>query len=279
MFIWIKQKNKKGKKLKKILLSGVVLSSLVMAAEPDLKKDDLLKTHTEFGYIETQGNTRTQTFNLESKVKKGWGKHIANLLFDGQYASDKNEEIKNKYLLELEYDYEFTDTLAFSYLVGYKQDRFSGYDYQFYTGPGAKYKAIKTDKHNLSLEGNILYSSDEIEDTKYTQNGQIIKYPNPDNLTTARTEKGYTDDYAAARAKLVYEWKILENLKFDQELSYRCDLGDIDTYFAFSKTALSTKFTDIFSAGVSYKVDYANNPATGKEYADRTFTANLIIDY
>jgi len=53
----------------------------------------------------------------------------------------------------------------------------------------------------------------------------------------------------------------------------------MDTYFAFSKTALSTKFSDIFSAGISYKVDYSNSPATGKEYTDRTFTANLIIDY
>jgi len=265
--------------LKKILLSSLVIGSLVMALEPDLKKDDLLVTHTELGYIETQGNTRTQTFNLESKVKKGWGKHVTHLLFDGQYASDKSDEIKNKYLIELEYDYELTDRFAFNYLLGYKQDKFSGFDYQCYTGPGAKYKVIKTDKHNLSLEANILYSVDEIEDTKYDSNGKIIEYPNPDDTPTASVKKGNTDEYGAARAKLVYNWQILKNLKFDQELNYRCDLGDADVYFAFSKTALNTKISDIFSAGVSYKVDYSNNPATGKEYADRTFTANLVIDY
>ena len=255
------------------------MSSLVMAAEPDLKKDDLFITHTEFGYIETQGNTRTQTFNLESKVKKGWDRHITSFLFDGQYASDKGNEIKNKYIIELEYDYEFTDRFAFDYLVGYKQDRFSGFDYQFYTGPGAKYKAIKTDKHDLSLEANILYSADDIEDTDYDSSGDVVEYPNPDNIAIASTKSGYKDEYAAARVKLVYNWQILQNLGFDQELSYRCDLGDADVYFAFSKTALNTKISDIFSAGVSYKVDYSNNPATDKEYADRTFTANLIIDY
>jgi len=265
--------------LKKILLSTAIIGSLLVAAEPDLKKDDKLITHTEFGYIETQGNTRTQTFNLESKVKKGWDKHIANFLFDGQYASDKGDEIKNKYLIELEYNYEFTDRFSFTYLVGYKQDKFSGYDYQFYTGPGAKYKAIKNKKHDLSIEASALYSTDDIEDVNYDNTGTIINYPNPDNKTTLRTKKGYKDEYAAARAKLVYNWQILDSLKFDQELSYRCDLGNIDTYFAFSKTALSTKISDIFSAGISYKIDYSNNPATGKEYADRTFTANLVIDY
>jgi len=265
--------------LKRILLTTVVVSSLVMASEPDLKKDDKLITHTEFGYIETQGNTRTQTFNLETKMKKGWQRHILNFLFDGQYASDKSDEIKNKYFIELEYDYTFTDRLSFSYLAGYQQDRFSGYNYQFYTGPGIKYKAIKTTKHNLSIEASALYSIDDIEDTDYDSTGAIIKYPNPDNKVTIRTKAGYKDEYAATRAKLVYDWQILDNLKFNQELSYRANLGDIDIYFVFSKTALNTKFSDIFSAGISYKVNYSNNPSTGKEYADRTFTANLIIDY
>jgi len=264
--------------LKKILLSTVVISSLVMAAQP-AKKDDKLITHTELGYIETQGNTRTQNFNLELKAKKRWDKHVANFMLDGQYASNQNEEIKNKYLIELGYDYEYTSRIAFTYLAGYKRDRFSGYDYQLYTGPGVKYKAIVSKVHNLSFEANILYSSDEIEDTKYDSSGAIIEYPNPDDQVTARVEEGYNDDYTAGRAKLLYSWQVLQNLKFDQELSYRCDLSDTDTYFAFSKSALTTKFSDVFSGGISYKVDYANNPATGKEYADRTFTANLIIDY
>ena len=265
--------------MKKILLGSIVASSLLMAAQPNAKKDNALITHTEFGYMETQGNTRTQTFNLDSKLKKGWEKHIASFLFDGQYASDKNQEIKNKYFMELEYDYEFTDRFAFNYLAGYKDDKFSGYDYQFYTGPGAKYKAIKTQNHHLSLEANILYSRDSIEEVKYDVNGNVIDYPNPDNKQTKTTKNGYTDDYTSARAKAVYNWQIMKNLKFDQELSYRCDLNSLSTYFVFSKTAFSAKLSDIFSAGISYKVDYTNEPADGKERSDRTFTANIIIDY
>ncbi len=261
------------------LLSSVILSSLAVAAPENIKKDNEIVTHTEFGYIETQGNTRTQTFNLESKIKKGWDKNVLHLLFDGHYASDKSDEIKNAYFIELEYDYKFAENLAFSYLIGYKKDKFSGYDYQFYTGPGIKYKAIKTDKQNLSIEASLLYSSDDIQDTDYDSAGNIIEYPNPDDKTTFRTVSGYTDEYAATRAKLVYQWQISTNLKFNQELSYRANLKDTDVYFIFSKTALSTKISDIFSAGINYKVNYSNNPSTGKDYTDRTFTANLIIDY
>ncbi len=265
--------------MKKIILSALVASSLVIASESNSVKDTTFVTHTEFGYIGTKGNTDTSTFNLDATVKKGWGKNIFNLKFDGQYADDKNIETKNKYFAELGYDYEMSDKLAFNYLIGYKQDKFSGFTYQAYTGPGLKYKALVTKTYNLSLEGNILYSEDEIEDINYDAAGDIIYYPNPGNIVATTTDKGETRDYTSYRAKGVFDWQMLENLKFEQELSYRAEFDDSKNYFVFSKTAFTSKLSDIFSAGISYKVDYVNTPPTGKEYADKTLTANLIIDY
>lgn len=283
MFIQTNQKanfkKKKGKHLKKIILCSLVASSLLLAAEPDVKKDDALVTHTELGYIKTDGNTETQTFNLDAKAKKGWGKHIGNILFDGQYADDSSIETKNKYLVELNYDYEFTDRFAFTYLAGYKSDKFSSYDSQAYTGPGAKYKAIVSDAHNLTLEGNILYSMDEISAVYYTDAAKTtpIDYPNSTAGYLGKDES-ISDDYAAYRAKAVYTWQVLENLKFDQELSYRGSFEETSNYFVFSKTALTSKLSDMFSAGLSYKVDYVNEPGL-KDSTDTTLTANLIIDY
>lgn len=263
--------------MKKIILSVVVAASIVIAAEPNVKTESPFVTHTELGYIETQGNTKTQIFSLDAKAKKNWNKHAFSLLFDGQYASDHDVETKNKFLIELNYDYAFTDVFAFNYLVGYKDDKFSGYAYQFYTGPGAKYTAIKAQKHNLILDANILYSQDYIEDAFYIGD-DLIAYPNPHDGFTKKVPGGKVD-YAGYRAKAVYNWQILENLKFDQELSYRSDFGDADNYFAFSKTGFTSKLSDIFSAGINYKVDYINKAADGKEYSDRTFTANIIVDY
>ena len=53
----------------------------------------------------------------------------------------------------------------------------------------------------------------------------------------------------------------------------------IPGYFSFSKTAIETKISDIFSMGISYKVDYTNLPPSDKEYSDKTFMTSLIIDY
>lgn len=281
--------------MKKIILSATILSSLLLANEPtvaldqeqlkidiaqaksdkkaadtrlkaleaQLPADDKLVTHTELGYIQTTGNTKTQTFNLDAEAKKGWGRHIGNIMFDGQYAEDEGTETKNKFLTELTYDYMFTKRLSFNYLAGYKSDKFSGFSHQWYTGPGAKYKLLVSPRQNLIIDGNLLYSSDTYDATTV---------PPPPIAS-------YTNDYMAYRFKAVYVLQVLNNLKFDQELSLRGSFKDSSNYFAFSKTALSSKISDIFSAGISYKVDYSNIPALGKDTTDTTFTANLIMDY
>ena len=298
--------------MKKIVLTSLVASSLIMAAQTQAPKTqaeikaeisklemqlnslktqmktfevvkvskDKLKTHTELGYIGTTGNTNTKTFNLESKLKRKWGKHEGTLTFDGQYADDKGIESKNKFRVEIEYNYAFTDRFAFSYLLGYKQDKFSVFDYQAYTGPGAKYKLIVTPNHNLTFEGNVLYSVDEYTQVNYADSAKtkIIAYPNAANTPTLATDPSFSDDYTAYRAKAVYTWQMLKNLKFAQEASYRGSFENANRYFVYSKSALTSKLSDIFSAGISYKVDYVNQ-AGDKKNTDTTLTANLIVDY
>ncbi|WP_324171865.1 DUF481 domain-containing protein [Sulfurimonas sp.] len=288
--------------MKKIVLSLLVVNSLIMAnqlqddisvakaeaktandkvkeLEAKLPPNEKLMTHTELGFIKTDGNTKTKTFILEVKAKKGWDKHLLSILFDGQYAQDNNIESKNKFFTELGYGYSFTDRLSGTYLIGYKQDKFSGFDYQAYTGPGIKYLAIKTDAHNLNLGGSLLYSEDNVEDTNYDASGNVITYPNANNIATTNTTRGMINKYGSYRAKGVYTWQVLTNLSFYQELTYRAEFKDSSVYFAYSKTALSSKISDMFSASISYKADYVNSPPTGKKNTDTTFTANLVIDY
>ncbi|MCF6331494.1 MAG: DUF481 domain-containing protein [Sulfurimonas sp.] len=237
--------------MKKILVSALITSSLVVS----INAQDKLTTHAELGYIDTQGNTKTQTFNLDSEIKKNFDKHMFTLTLDAQYATTDKTETKNKYLVEASYDYAYTDRVSFGYLLGFKQDGFSGFDYQLYTGPTLKYQAIKTKAHNLALGLSILYAQDKVENTNDA------------------------DGYVAYGASLVYAWQINEDLKFGQDLGYRSEFEDAKNYFVSSKTSLVSKISDIFSAGVSYKVDYANILPMDKVHTDRTFTVNLIMDY
>ena len=263
--------------MKKIALSLMAASSLLLAEE--IMSEKPFVTHTEAGYIQTGGNTDTQTFNLESKAQKDWGHHVANGFIDAQYASNNGLETKNKFLAELTYDYEFTSILAFNYLAGYRKDRFSGFESQMYTGPGAKYKFLVSEKENFTMDGNLLYAVDNYE-TAYVNatTGAYIPYPN--STAGANVDRlAYENSYMAFRVKGAYDKQLMENLKFNQELTYRSSFEQVQNFFVFSKTAFSSKINDMFSAGISYKIDYINEPANGKDTTDTTLTANLILDY
>lgn len=262
--------------MKKLLLLSLATASFLMAAE----KSDAFISHSELGFNKTSGNTDTATLNLDAKAEKNLGKHAFTASIDGQYAENNGVESKNKFVAELNYDYALTDRLDFNYLAGYKDDKFSRFDYQIYTGPGAKYLVFKDDIHNLTVDGNLLYAKDSIAKVEYDVNGDVIKYPNADDLVAnpLLTEASYVETYAAYRLKGVYERQLLENLKFGQELSYRSSFKDQSNFFIYSKTGLSTKLSTLFSAGVSYKLDYVNLPGD-KEKTDTTLTANLIMDY
>jgi putative salt-induced outer membrane protein len=250
----------------------------MLSAADDVEKNEL-KTHTELSYVQTQGNTDTEAFSLDFMGEKAWDKHSIKLDFDALYGKDNELETKNKIITELNYDYQFAEHFALNYLTGYKNDKFSGFEYQFYTGPGIKYIVLDSKAHKLNFQGNILYNLDETMDGYFDANGDEIKYPYPDGTAGARVVNGESDDYAGYSLKGDYAWEIMENLKFVQELSYRSDFDNADNYFAFSKTGISAKISDIFSMGVSYKIDYTNLAPADKEYADRTFMTSLIIDY
>lgn len=213
-----------------------------------------IKTHAELGYVNSKGNSNTETLTIDAKVKKDWDMHALSLAVDVEFASNNGADTKNKRFAELEYDYKLSEKLYVQYILGYKYDAFSGYDYSVYTGPGLKYIFIDNSKHNLTLEGNLLYTQDKkIDESAY--------------------------NYASLRTKGFYSWQILENLKFEEELTYRTDVSKMDNYFIFSKTAFISKLTDIFSASLSYKIDYVNQPGASKEHTDRTLSANLIVDF
>jgi len=229
-----------------------------------LPPNEKLMTTTRLGYLKTGGNTKTETFAVDARAKKAWGNHNFSAFIDAQYVKDElrdehEQEVTNKYVIEAEYGYLMTENLSFTYLLGFKQDKFSVYNYQAYTGPGLKYAVLKSTKQALDVEANILYSKDELRS----------EYQHP----------SFNDTYSSYRAKAVYGLQLLENLKFDQELSYRSSFEDDEIYFVFSNSALSSKISDMFSAGISYKIDYTNTVAPGMDRQETTLAAFLSIDY
>jgi len=231
------------------------LKEYISKLEKKIPPENVWKFHFEIGYMDTTGNTNTRSFNTDIKIqKRWWDKHLFVYIFDGQYSKDDGEVSKNKYLTELDYNYDFLKTWKTTYVTGYKKDKFSAFEYQFYTGPGMEYQFFKTKTHAFSMQGNILYALDK------------------------RYDNGLKDDYLSARFKGKYFLQLIENLTFDEELSYRTDLQDTQNYFIYSVSKLSLKVYKHFFMNVSYKYDYTNEADENEKY-DTTFSVNAVVDF
>ncbi len=212
------------------------------------------RTKTDLSYSNTQGNTKTTRFGLGFHGERKRKKNTMTLDLDALQSSSNGIEDNNKWLAAFQYDRDIIKGLYFNYVISYGEDKFSGFDYQFYTGPGFGYKLLKRDAHTLSVRGNALYSKDSIEN-------------------------GGTNEYAAWLAGFKYRWQILDKLSFTEDAHFKSQMDQFENYFVYSKSSIESRINSIFSLGMSYQVDYKNIPALGKERTDRVFLASLIINY
>jgi len=211
-------------------------------------------THSEFSYIDTRGNSNAASLAFEGAAKTKWDDHVFRAHADAYNASSNGTTSKNKWSAEFNYDYQFDEVYSLNYMIGYRDDRFSGYDYQFYTGPGAGVKVIETKGHKLDFQANLLYDLDK-----------------PHN----RESK----EYLSSKLGAIYWWQIRDNVKFIQEATYRVKLDETQNYFLYSKSAIESKINSTLSMGASYKVDYTNTIPPPSVHTDRTLLVSLIIDY
>jgi len=255
--------------MKKILNVLIAIGLLTLLSAADEKKPAV---HVELSYANTGGNTESQ--DVAGNLKFNIPFYQNDIRFEGNVLYSNNDNFdengsyentvttKNRWDSELNYDYNFNETIAFNYLAGAKGDKFSTFVYQAYTGPGAIWTTFKNDSHDLKFQGNVLWAWDENREAYRDDSNETLH------------------SYAAYQASMDYIFQITENTKFIQYLMYRSEFEDTTNYFGKSKTALEAKMSDLFSLGVSYTVDYTNNKADNvPSYTDSVFLASLIADF
>lgn len=232
-----------------VLLVLVALCGAAASAE-----EQGLKGRAEASYVRTSGNTDTQTLagKVSGAYEAGANRYFlkANVLF----AKSDGDETSNRWLLEGRYERALTDRLFAFAEASYLKDKFAGYDSKIQLGPGAGYEFIKTERHLLKGLASLLYTWDN-----YTDDG--------------------TDSYPTAKLTGNYTWQIQENLKFRQDLEYLTSLEDLNVFFVNSETGVEVKVASNISLGLSYLINYQNDPPGDAKHNDRTFLTSLIADF
>jgi putative salt-induced outer membrane protein len=215
------------------------------------------KVRAELSYVSTSGNTDTQTLagKLDTRKEGPINRYFA----AGSYlrAADSGEETSDKLSIEGRYERVFTKRYFGLVTAGYLRDKFSGYDFRLYAGPGAGVELINTPAQRLQGLLSVLYNHDEF----------------------SRGVES-TDDYLTAKVTGKYEWKVLENLTFRETLDYFTAVRETGRFFIDSVTAVEVKVNSIVSIGVNYTINYQNRPPSEDlRHTDTTLLTTLIIDF
>ena len=234
----------------------ILVPGTIVRAQEDTEQT-VWQTRAELSYVKTSGNSDNENLSgklgakSEGMVNRYYGKASV------YRAKDRNEETADKWLVDGRWERILHDRL-FAFLgANYQKDKFSGYKYRIGGGPGVGYDLIKTEKHTLKGLASVLYYYD-----KYSRGNED------------------SNDYVAGKAAIEYEWRIWDNLRFKENADYLVSFKDTQKYFINSETAVEIKIKDKVSLGISYIINYQNDPPFEDiKQTDRMFLTSLIIDF
>jgi len=249
--------------LKRILVTITLLllvGTTAWAEEPkpaEAPPPPELKIHVEASYAKASGNSSTSTVAAKAGIK--YEGPVDRYYLNGEYLYSKSEgnETANKLATEARWEHVITDGFFGFLAATYVSDRLSGYDYRLTGGPGLGYETVIAENHKLKGMLSVVASYD-----RYSVG------PKKD------------DTYASGNAALEYEWKITETVTFSEKASYRQSMAYIVKSFTTSETGLKVKVNDHLGLGVSYKLEYQNDPpAAGVKRLDTVVLTSLVVDY
>ena len=246
------------KGLKTVAVIGmVVLMVTVGSAE---EKDKKLSNEAEFSFEDTSGNTEVTTLSAQNMLTYIFNKKIQSTWGLGAlYGESNGEENAEKYYTEVKGEYSVTPKLFTSITAGWKQDKPSGTDHQYYVGPSLGYKFLTGAKHLFTSEAGVDYVSETYID-------------------------GSDDEYTRGRLLAKYEFIISKKTKMTQTTEYLHDFENDEKFTINSETAFTSELNGNLSLKTSYTVNYDNEPASDDDHMalDKTDTdvkITLVVHY
>jgi putative salt-induced outer membrane protein len=205
----------------------------------------------ELGYVNTSGNTETQTLNTKAKVEASYGQWRQTLKLEALNSSDKKVTTAERYLAFLKSDYRFSKRDYAFGLINYDNDRFSGYDYRTSLTVGYGRRVIDGELLWLEFEG-----------------GPGVRY--------SKVSEGETEDEAVLRLAGDLGWQISKSSLFEQELS--TEIGE-DATISRSVSALSTQIIGSLAMKLSYTYRYVSKVPEGVQKKDAETSVNLVYKF
>jgi putative salt-induced outer membrane protein YdiY len=217
-------------------------------------------------YVGTSGNTDTTSFGLDFKSERKptpWG---LNLIATFTRAEDSGVVTAEQYFVGARALRQLNDRWSLFAGLSWARDTFGGFENRYIAEAGAEFLAIKTDKHTLSFDGGLTWTSEDQLKTREVP---------PDAI------EEYTDsvDWFGGVLGLTWDWAFSKSASLSQRVLYYPNFDDSADWRVGSDTAVKADLTKLLALQFSYLVRYRNQPIDNREKTDTTTKVSVVMSF
>lgn len=243
------------KSLLTVVLAGLALSVTASASAqvegPPLPTRQW-KLQTDFGLVNTAGNTSNTTLNAGEAASYTTGPVTIAENFAVVYGRTDGKRSAENYNAGIRGDYSVSPAMGI-YLQGkYNRDRFAGISRRFEEGAGLTFNAVANPPTELVFEAGV------------TSNQQW-------------DVDGGKDNFAAGRGALRFKRMLNRQAFFEQLAEVLPNFRTSDDVRVNTETALVAPVSSHIALKVSYVIKFDNLPEPGFEKTDRFLTSGLQV--
>ena len=254
--------------MKKTLLSSslftglLLLPNLSQAEDVDASNTDSASTEAawsgdaELGFIQTSGNSDTQSFNGKFNLVRTLEPSTISLNLEALTSEEDGDSSKERYLAGLEHDYSLGERSYVASVLSYEDDRFNGYQYQSSLAIGYGYHAWADEDGKLDLEVGPGYRRSALEERN--ENGEKL------------------EEEAIARASLNLLVNIGDGAKFTEKFSV--ETGDSKTVYK-SDVGIQSTLVGKLAMKINYQVKHTTDVPDDKKNTDSLVGVTLVYSF
>ncbi len=212
--------------------------------------------NAELGFIQTSGNSDTQSFNGKFNITRDLQPLKTAFKFEALTSEESGDPSKEKYLSEFKVDYSLGEFDYFTSLLSYEDDRFSGYQYQGTLSLGYGYRAWNDEQGKLDLEVGPGYRRNALE----IRNDQGEKI----------------EEEAVGRFSLNLEVKIGDGAKFTEVITI--EGGDSNVIYK-SDMGLQSTLIGTLAMKINYQIKHTDDVPEGTKNTDSLVGVTLVYGF
>ena len=232
--------------------TGLALALLVpaLAAQDAPKRPWTLQT--DFGFVNTAGNTSTTTLNAGQKATYTSGRWTFGQQFAAVYGRTDGVKSAENYAARLRGDYGLSPRLGLYVLTGWDRNEFAGISRRFEEGTGLTFKAVALPRTTLDLEAGVAANQQ-------------------------RSTAGSDLTFGSGRGALLFKQLLGDKAYLTQLAEVLPNFKESEDLRANFETALVAPISSKVAFKAGYVIKYDRLPEPGFKTTDRFLTSGLQI--